>query len=84
MGDGPCSQGALLEAREALVDRGAPLLVLVCAPILGLDGTPTRELGLFALRRLRLPMVVLDGLHTPSQFIGQPLANRDDPHTQRS
>ncbi len=77
LGAGPVTLGALLDAAAALHGLGPPLVVLQNGPLVDLRGAPVIDLGVFALRRLRLPMVTLEGLHTPSHSAGAPSAERE-------
>ena len=77
LGTGPVPLGALLEAAAALQGLGPPLIVLQNGPLVDLRGEPAGDLGLFALRRLRLPLISIGGLHTPSHSAGRASADRD-------
>ena len=83
LGPGPVPLGALLEAAAALQGLGPPLIVLQNGPLVDLRGEPAGDLGLFALRRLHLPLISIGGLHTPSQSAGRASGDRDPAPTPR-
>ncbi|MBL8616550.1 MAG: hypothetical protein JNM72_13150 [Deltaproteobacteria bacterium] len=82
LGDGPVPLGALLDAAAALHGLGPPLAVLQNGPLVDVSGAPVIDLGVFALRRLRLPLVRLGGLHTPSHSAGAASGDREPAPTR--